>query len=404
MKRLTLTALILLFIVPCLNAQRKEIAQARSYIKSGNNLDKAEQLMINQLKDSDNSNRQTLKLYVTWMEAVQKQYDIENEKLYLKQKYDTVALFNATRKLFLIAERLDSADVKYDSKGRVKTKYRDGNVEMLKPYRLNLYYGGNYFLHKKDFATAFNFYDTYINCAYQPLFTKMKYVSDDAKMNEVAYWATYAGYKSSNAQNTLKYINLALKDTAHTAYAMQYQAEADKSVGDSVNYLKTLKLGFKRYTMFPFFFARLIDYFNRTRQYETALAYSDSALAINDTLTLFLFAKSTALLNLGRYKESLAVSDTIISRNGKLPDAYYNAASAYLNHALELENGAKPREKRFVIRDCYIKARPYMEKYRELSPDADDKWAPALYRIYLNLNMGKQFDEIDRLINKKRKG
>ena len=32
-------------IIPCLRAQRKEISQARSYIKSGKDLDKAEKLL-----------------------------------------------------------------------------------------------------------------------------------------------------------------------------------------------------------------------------------------------------------------------------------------------------------------------------------------------------------------------
>jgi hypothetical protein len=41
-----------------------------------------------------------------------------------------------------------------------------------------------------------------------------------------------------------------------------------------------------------------------------------------------------------------------------------------------------------------------MEKYRELAPDESQRWAPALYRIYLNLNKGKQFEEIDRLMRK----
>ena len=36
-----------------------------------------------------------------------------------------------------------------------------------------------------------------------------------------------------------------------------------------------------------------------------------------------------------------------------------------------------------------------------MMPKEQDKWAPVLYRIYLNLNMGKQFDEIDRLIREK---
>ena len=43
---------------------------------------------------------------------------------------------------------------------------------------------------------------------------------------------------------------------------------------------------------------------------------------------------------------------------------------------------------------------PYMEKYRELAPFDSQRWGPALYRVYLNLNKGKQFEEIDRLMRK----
>ena len=52
------------------------------------------------------------------------------------------------------------------------------------------------------------------------------------------------------------------------------------------------------------------------------------------------------------------------------------------------------------MRQTYQKALPYVEKYRQLVPDEKEKWGPVLYRIYLNLNMGKQFDEIDRLLKK----
>ena len=50
----------------------------------------------------------------------------------------------------------------------------------------------------------------------------------------------------------------------------------------------------------------------------------------------------------------------------------------------------------------YQKALPYMEKYRTLAPGGEQKWGPALYRIYFNLNMGKQFDEIDKILKKQK--
>ena len=48
--------------------------------------------------------------------------------------------------------------------------------------------------------------------------------------------------------------------------------------------------------------------------------------------------------------------------------------------------------------EMYKKSLPYMEKFRSLCPDEKDKWGAALYNIYFNLNMGKKFEEIDRLL------
>ena len=53
------------------------------------------------------------------------------------------------------------------------------------------------------------------------------------------------------------------------------------------------------------------------------------------------------------------------------------------------------------IRNLYAAAMPCMQKVRELQPDNIDRWAPPLYRIYLFLNKGKEFDEIDKLLKKK---
>ena len=58
------------------------------------------------------------------------------------------------------------------------------------------------------------------------------------------------------------------------------------------------------------------------------------------------------------------------------------------------------RRQKKQIRKLYQQAQSYMETYRQLAPEMKEKWGPALYRIYFNLNLGKQFDEIDRLLKK----
>ena len=85
-------------------AQKKELSQARTYIKSGKDYDKAEKLMTGLLADT--THRKNTKVYATWYDAVAGQYAQANEKLYLKQKYDTAAFFNITKRMYLIAESL----------------------------------------------------------------------------------------------------------------------------------------------------------------------------------------------------------------------------------------------------------------------------------------------------------
>ena len=50
------------------------------------------------------------------------------------------------------------------------------------------------------------------------------------------------------------------------------------------------------------------------------------------------------------------------------------------------------------MQKLYRKALPYMERYRALEPKETEKWAAALYNIYLKLNMGREFEEIDRML------
>lgn len=389
--------LLLLMMTPCLRAQKKEISQARSYIKSGKDFDKAEQLMTDLLA-RDSVYRQDKKVYLTWYQAVKKQYEAANEKLYLKQAYDTAAFFNLNRRMFGIVETLDTLDAQPDKKGRIRPEYRQTHAEELHVLRPNLYYGGTYLLRKELFADAYRFFDAYIDCARQPLFSSYDYLHTDTLMSLAAYWATYSGYRMNDASRVLRYSQLALGDTAKQQFTLHYMAEAYRWQQDESAYLQTMLQGFSRFPEYPYFFPHIVDYYASHGHMDSTLVMADRALQANPDNELFLYAKSTALLNLERYDECIAVSESLIAKNDTLPGPYFNIATAYLNQALMLEEENEPRLYRTKLQDLYRHARPYMEAYRKLAPDEKTKWAPALYRIYFNLNMGKQFEEIDRLM------
>ena len=373
---------------------RQELSQARTILKSGRNGEQAEQLMTRLLKDS--ANQDDKRIYSVWYESVLMQYQAVNEKLYMKQRQDTAQFFELTRRLFSVAETLDSLDMRPDKKGRVDPEYRKAHAEQLNKFRPNLFFGSTFHVRKADFQKGYEFSEAYMDCARQPLFTDYRYDSTDYRMPEAAYWATYCGYRLHDPVLTLRHRSMALNDTAHVEHTLQYMAEARLWLNDDSLYLENLREGFNRFPLNNYFFPRLMDYYNQRKDYDSALDVANRALAVNDSSELFLFAKSAVLFNLGRYDESIVLSDTLIARNDSLPEPYYNAGTAYMNKALKLN----PLSEKKLLRANYQKARQYMERYRQLAPDQLQKWGTALYRIYLNLNMGKQFDEMDRLLKK----
>lgn len=370
------------------------MGQARDLLKKGSNPTEAEKIAVKLLADS--ANRDDKRIYDIWYQAVLQQYQAVNEKLYMRQRQDTAQFFDLTLRLFTVAERLDSLDMQPDRKGKVDLEYRRANAAQLNKFRPNLFFGSTYHVRKGNFQKGFEFSEAYMDCARQPLFEGYHLDSTDHRLPEAAYWATYCGYRLHDAVLTLRHRHLALNDTAHMEHTLQYMAEARLWLKDDSLYMETLREGFRRFPLNSYFFPRLMDYYNQRKAYKQALDIANSALAVNDSNELFLFAKSAVLFNLGRYDESIALSDTLIALNDSLPDPYYNAGTAYLNKALKLN----PLREKKQLRTTYLKARPYMERYRLLAPGQKEKWGPALYRIYLNLNMGKQFDEIDRLLKK----
>lgn len=381
-------------------AQRKNIDQAQAFIKSGKNLDKAEKLMSDLLKDS--SYRQNKKVWGTLVDAVKLQYEQGNQKLYFKQKYDTTALFNNAKKLLNICLQFDSIEAMPNKKGKVNIKYRDKHAEMLNAVRPNIFNGASFFLRKLDFKNAWNYYEAYLECAFHPLFTSFNYIITDTLMPKAAYRALYCAYRMGNLEKTLKYQDLAEKDSSHLENIIQYVAERQLQNHDTIAYVNALKRGFDIAPKNTFFFPRLVDYYNMKERTDSAWLFIENALESDSTNFLAVFAKSSALLNAKKFDECISITKRLIALNDTMPEAYCNMGLAYYNQALILEEKQMKEKRRTkkqkdAVNALFEKSLPYMEKFRQMAPEQQAKWLPALYTIYFNLNMGKEFDEIDRL-------
>ena len=387
---------VLMLSSVCAYSQRRQIEQAQDQIKSGKNLDKAEAAMRKLLSDSTNRNNR--RIWVTLIGTLTKQYELANEKLYLKQKYDTAQFFNLTKRLFDDIQTFDSIDALPDKKGRVSPRYRERHSEYLDRIRRNLFYGGVYHTRKGDFNKAILFLQKYIDCKDMPLFEDYDYAEKDSMMPTAAYWMMYCGNKMDRRDLVMDNEDMARRDTAHIDYVLNYLAEAYLAEKDTARYVRTLHEGMNHNVHYPYFFPRLVEYYNGKDSLDEAMKVVEQAMAKDSANVLFRTAKSTILLNQRQYDECIRIAEQLIAEDDSLAEPYYNIGLAYFDQAIELDKQRqKYKAKRRQMVQLYEKSRPYMEQYRQLAPSRADKWSLPLYMIYLNLNMGKEFDEIDKI-------
>ena len=184
---------------------------------------------------------------------------------------------------------------------------------------------------------------------------------------------------------------------------LQYLAETYKLEKDTVRYVDCLQEGFKNSPSFPFFFPRLVEHYMEKNELDSAMNVVNQALLVDSLNTTYLLTKSSILLNQGKNEECFDICKSLIAKNDSLSEAYLNAGLSCFNRAIMLDkNSQKLRKKHDEINALYKQALPYLEKYRKLEPKEVGKWSLPLYTIYLNLNMGKEFDEIDKVMNNNR--
>lgn len=379
--------------------------EAQTAIKNGNGLENAEKKLLEKAVQAQTSHKDRARCYYMAGLVNRKINDIENEKVYLKQSYDTARFFSSIYNLFTRMSQCDSVESCPDEKGRVTFRYRKKARALLLPYRSNLLNGGKFYLRKQAHAQAYAYFDQYIGCASLPLFGQDFFLQSDTSITQAAYWATLSAYNVKDAARTLKHVDLALQRDAFRPYLQEYKAKSHLMLRDSAAWLADLKEGLLNYPEHTYFFASLMDYFNEVGRYEEGLLFADTMIHYNPKSPLLWYAKSAVLLNMRRYEECIAVCDSVLALDSTYVDAYYNKGISYCNMAVLRTEALNPkmnktlyaREREAVV-EFYRQALEPMNRVRALTPDDKARWANPLYRIYLNLNMGKEFDEIDALL------
>lgn len=363
---------------------KKELASAKANLKSGNNLDKSVASMRKLLEDS--LNHADSRIHIMLLDLVKKQYAQGNEKLYLKQQYDTANIYKLSQQMFLVANELDKVD-----EGE-----RKSNRSELSLYIPNLYGGVVYFVNKQKWGDAESVADTYLSLYEWPLFKDSKASVDSVRLKHTAYMHLLSCYRQKKYQEALKYATLALAFESRREATLETIARINETTKNSEAYMHSLEQGVEEFPTNTYFFPRLVDLYCDNNEFEKALTTIDKIINIDSSNLVALTTRQTILLNMERYDECIEQGKTILELNDTIAEVNYNTGIAYWNKSLAIEKTTtNVKERTKLLTPIYKECLPYMEHYRQLAPEDKEHWKPVLYTIYLTLNMGKEFAEIE---------
>ncbi len=378
---------------------------AKTAVKNASGQDAALKNLVAVVDSDEVTGEQRAQIYYLCAELQRSLNDQENLKLYLKQKYDTLTFFSTILEMHRYTLKCDSVEralgkgFKYRGKGRGK----------LLAFRTNLLNGGKYLLKNGKNADAFPYFDMYLRVPREPMMAKdSTQLLADTLLTHAAFLATLAAYRYNSPTDALKHIDLAISgaDTLMKMSLTEHKANCLQMTGDSAGWFATLISGVRQYPKHDYFYLHLIDYYNAKGLYDAGIFLSDSIMKALGDRSVYWFGKSQMFLGKAEYDSCVVCSDRVIALDSTFVDAYYNKGVAYLNEAIILSKAmdrdvtsTTGKRDRARLRGLYQYAREPIEKVRELAPDDKQRWGRLLYAIYLNLNLGEEFAEIEQILN-----
>lgn len=403
MKKLLLSV-ALLMTSGLLLAQVSNVKEAKNLAEGSNpDFPKAEALINEAMTNPETKDQAN-----TWNVAGQIQKSIvdkESEKAYLKQPYDTAKAYNGTYNMFEYFLKCDEIEQIPNEKGKVKFKFRNANADVMSAERPNLINGGIYFFNLDDNKNAYKFFSMYVDAAKSQMLEKEDLINKDTLLSQIAYYAALSAARNEDYKNVLKYTPLASTDKEVGKYALEFQAQAYKALKDTANWIATLKEGVQKFPDYSFFFGHLVDYYANTGDFKDAMMFADNMIAKDPKNPFFLYVKGYLYQNLKEYDNAIDFYKKTIEVDPNYAEAYSNLGLIHCQQGLDYAekvtvnvNDPKFSAEQAKIKKFYEDARPFYEKARQLKPEQKDLWLNGLYTVYYKLNLGKEFEEIEKLM------
>ena len=397
-------SVVLLLAASFTFAQEKAVKEAKKIANAVNpDFAQAEELINGAL-----TNPETKDMAETWNVAgfIQKRRsEKEMESAYLRKPYDTLQVYKSALDMCKYYLKCDELAQIPNEKGKIKNKYRKNNAMAIKGERGNLINGGIQFFNEDKNKEALEYFGMYVSLPSQSMFAEDEELKADTLLPQIAYYASLAAMKLEDYASVLKYAPAAKDDKEVGKFAMEFVSTALKAQGDTAQWISSLQEGVQKYPEHPFFFGNLIDYYSSNKKFDDAMAFADNMIAKDPANPFNVYVKGYLYHNMEDYDKALEYYKKTIELDPSYAEAYSNIGLIYCLKAQDFSgkatsdvNDPKYQEDMATLKKFYEEAKPYYEKARELKPDQKDLWLNGLYRVYYNLQMGPEYEEIEKLM------
>jgi tetratricopeptide (TPR) repeat protein len=423
MKRV-LSVAILLVLVGMAFAQKKAVKEAKKLMEQ-DKLSEARAMIKPALTDPETANDPE-----TWKVAgdiENKAFDNEFKKQYQGKQPNDEVMYAALYDTWTPYITADSLAQIPDKKGKVTDKYRKDISAIMKVNHLNFINGGVFYYNKNEYRKAADYFIRYWDMPSLNLFDgyaeKDKINTNDTIFQTVKYYAARCAILSkehSQAIGLLKRI-IAEPFMENKEYPLSDVYELLSSeylqVGDSTNYLQTLREGTELFPKSKYFVPNLINEMMRRDQMDDALKYLDQAILNSPDNSCELYSvKADIYSQRSEYAKSFESYEKALVADENCERALSGLAVAYILQAQELKGQASQttalkaqKEIDQQANDLYKKAYPLLEKLKTLLETRKaNKTEPipttqelkgVLYKLqnaYYNLNMGPELDAVTK--------
>lgn len=403
MKRVLLTVALCVAATAAF-AQKKAVNEAQSLAKGNKDFAEARTLVKGALENEETKNDAK-----TWFVAgfvEDQQFSAERTKQILGTTPDEPVMYEALGAILPFFKKAYELDQLPDAKGKVKPKHVKDIKSILSANHVYYINGGAYYFDQRDYPKASNFFEQYLEISDLPMFKGEKVAERDSNFMTVQFYAAVAATQLGDSQKAIQALERAKNTDFRQNDVYQYLCYEYEQVKDSVNFEKTLEEGLAKFPEEKYYLLNLINSYIYSNRNEKAIEFLNTAIA-KEPNNAQLYDVMGRVYETG-FKDFAKAEDAFIKANQLDPEnteilsnlgrVYYNQGVNKQGEANLINDNKLYQEELLKAKEFFRKALPHFEKAHQLKPE-DTEYMTALRGIYYNLDMGKEFEEIEAKLN-----